>query len=118
MDAHELRARILAAPDLHREMVEVPEWDASLYVRVLTARERDAFESQQLELGKINRGTENIRSRLVVLTAVDESGVRVFGDSDADVLGNKAASVVARLADVAMRINGFTNSDIEELKGN
>jgi hypothetical protein len=116
--AAELRERILAAPDLHRELVEVPEWGVSLYVRVMTARERDAFEAQQLTLAKQDRGTDNIRARLVVLTAVDEQGARVSGDADADALGNKAVSAMDRLANVAMRINRFTASDIEELKGN
>ena len=116
--ATELRDRILAAPDLHRELVEVPEWNVSVYVRVMTARERDAFESQQLALGKQDRSTDNIRARLVVLTTVDETGARVFGDADADALGNKAVSALDRLASVAMRINRFTNNDLEELKGN
>jgi len=93
--AAELRERILAAPDLHRELVEVPEWGVSLYVRVMTARERDAFEAQQLTLARQDRGTDNIRARLVVLTAVDEQGARVFGDADADALDALCRLVLA-----------------------
>lgn len=116
--AAELRDKILAASDLHKEEVHVPEWDATIFVRVMTARERDSFEAEQLALSKKDRGTDNIRARLVVLTAVDASGARIFGASDADALGNKAVNAMDRLANVAMRINRFTASDIEELKGN
>lgn len=119
MDAAALRTRVLQVEDLPREAVHVPEWDATIYVRTLTARERDAFESQQLQLSERKRDTnDNIRARLVVLASVDEQGVRVFADADADALGNKASAALDRLATVALRLNRISNSDIEELKGN
>jgi len=118
MNATELRDRVLQAPDLHREPVVVPEWDTTLYVRCLTARERDAFEAQQIALGAKDRTNENIRARLVVLACVDENGTRVFGDADADALGNKASSALDRLATVALRMNRISQADIEELQGN
>lgn len=116
-DVHALREKILAAEDLRREAVFVPEWQETLYVRVLTARERDAFETQQLELAADDRTNENIRARLVVLTCVNAEGVRLFGDKDADALGNKASAALERLAKVALRINRVTEADIRELEG-
>lgn len=116
--AANLRDRILGASDLGREAVHVPEWDVTLWVRCMTARERDAFEAQQLALGRANRENENIRARLVVLTVVDETGNRVFSDADADALGNKAVAPMERLASVALRLNRISAEDIEELKGN
>lgn len=118
MNAAELRERVLQAQDLRREAVLVPEWDTTLYVRCLTARERDAFEAQQLALAEKARTNDNIRARLVVLACVDESGARIFADADADALGNKASAALDRLAAVALRLNRITQADIEELKGN
>ncbi len=46
----DLRNRILAADDLPKREVRVPEWDVEgeepvvLYVRSMTVRERDAWE--------------------------------------------------------------------------
>lgn len=119
MDAASLRTQVLGIEDLRREPVVVPEWDnTTIYVRSLTARERDAFEAQQLALAEKHRTNENIRARLVVLACVDENGTRVFADSDADALGNKASSALDRLASVALRLNRISSADIEELKGN
>ena len=118
MNAAELRERVLRAEDLRREAVVVPEWDTTLYVRCLTARERDSFEAQQLALAEKDRTSDNIRARLVVLACVDEGGTRVFADGDADALGNKASAALDRLASVALRLNRITQTDIEELKGN
>ena len=42
------REAILAAEDLPRELVEVPEWGGAVYVRALTGAERDQFEASKI----------------------------------------------------------------------
>ena len=73
------------------------------------------FESSVIQGNKQNM--KNLRSRLVVLCAVDESGKRIFNDSDADALGKKSAAAVDRLFTAASKHNGFSSKDIEELEG-
>ncbi len=112
---------IFATDDLPRERVEVPEWpDVELYVRTMTALERDKFEAEQIS----TRGDEpvvnlkNLRARLCVVTVVDADGVRVFADDAAEALGEKSSRAVDRLFSVAQRLNGLGPDDVEDLVKN
>jgi len=113
------RDQILSADDLKRETVAVPEWGGDVLIRTMTGTERDAFEASLQgggKSGKIN--TANIRARLVSLTAVDEAGGRLFADSDMATLGGKSAAALDRCSAVAMRLNGMSAKDVEELGKN
>lgn len=113
------KSDILTSADLAREAVNVPEWGGTVYVRVLTAKERDAWE---LTFTPTVKGApvvlENVRARLVVLTAVDAEGRRLFEDGDVEALGGKNAAAVDRLFVVAQRLNGLTVTEIEDTAKN
>nr|NDG08537.1 hypothetical protein [Oxalobacteraceae bacterium] len=70
---------ILAADDLPRETVIIPEWGGEVLVRTMSGTDRDAFEASLLE--KDGR-MENVRARLVALTLCDSQGDRLFDDSE------------------------------------
>jgi hypothetical protein len=111
------KEQILAADDLSREAIDVPEWGGVVYVRVLTGAERDRFESDTVGSGKkVNMA--NIRARLAVLCLVDGDGIRLFDDGDVIALGKKSASALSRVFNTAMRLNGMSQSDVEELAKN
>jgi hypothetical protein len=113
------RASILAVQDLPRELVEVPEWGGAVYVRAMTALERDAFEASFVK-GQGKRAQVsllNVRAKLVVRTIVDEQGNRIFEDGDAEALGAKSASAVNRAFEAAARLSGITEQDEADLMG-
>ncbi len=114
------RDAILQAQDLPRELVEVPPWGGSVYVRALTGAERDAFETSIVEQrGKSTKmNLKNIRAKLVALTVVDEEGNRIFSDSDASALGKKSAAALDKVFEVAQRLSGLRPEDVEELSKN
>ena len=109
---------ILAIDDLPREMVEV--WGHRVWVRCMTAAERDDFEANFLATRgkdtKLNR--ENLRAQLVVRTAVDEDGNRIFTDEDVEAVGKKSAAGIDKIFAVASRLSGFSKEDVEELAKN
>jgi hypothetical protein len=115
-----LREAILNHDDLPRELVAVPEWGVSVYVRTLSGTERDAFEEGSLvKRGKSKEvSLRNIRARLVALAVVDADGKRIFADSDVAALGAKSGKAIDRLFDVASRLSGISESDVDELAGN
>lgn len=116
-----LRDQILAISDLPTEEVIVPQWGGmKVWVRGLTAYERDAFEADNITGRGKNRDVNlrGIRARLVALCAVDENGERIFSNDDVEALGGKSSAAVGRLFDVASRLNGISESDVEELAGN
>lgn len=114
---------ILGASDLAPEPVDVPEWNGTVLVRGMTGAERDKFESSLMNdnMRGVNKekGLANYRARLAAATLVDSDGKRLFR-SDAEVkrLGEKNAQALTRIAEVASRLSGLSDSDIEELTGN
>lgn len=118
--AYLTRDAILQADDLLVEDVEVPEWGGVVRVRGLTGAERDAFESEIVELrGKKARlNTQNFRAKLAARSVVDEDGQRLFSDHDAQLLGQKSAAALQRVFEVAQRLSGLSETDVEELIGN
>lgn len=114
------RDAILGVADLKTDHVEVPEWGGVVLVRGLTGAERDQFEADSL-VGRGKRrevNLRNFRARLVARTVVDEQGNRLFTDADVEALARKSASAIARVYDVAARLSGLTDEDVDELVGN
>lgn len=113
------REQILQADGHRRECVPVPEWGGDVYVRTMTGRERDRWESDALPEerdGKPN--LDNIRARLLVLTLCDETGKRLFAAEDAAALGEQPADVLDRLYDAARKLNRLTTDSEKELEKN
>lgn len=114
--------------DIIVEEVTVPEWKdkagnpRKLYVRSLTGEERDYFEEQSLVRKGKSRETslKNMRARLVVLAVCygPDNHEPIFVQADVQWLTKKNGKALDRLFDVAARLSGITDKDIEELKGN
>jgi hypothetical protein len=118
--AYLTRDVILQADDLLVEDVEVPEWGGVVRVRGLTGAERDDFEASVVEQrGKKTRlNMQNFRAKLVVRVAINGDGQRLFSDKDASRLGQKSAAALQRVFEVAQRLSGLSDQDVEELVGN
>lgn len=114
------RDAILAVDDVQFEDVEVPEWGGKVRVKSLTGRERDALEASMIQgKGKnANVNLNNLRAKLVARSIVDEGGKRVFSDDDIAALGAKSAAALTRVYEVAQRLSGITQEDVDELTKN
>lgn len=114
------KAEILAQNDLKTEDVFVPEWDAWVKVRTLNASERDWFESSTVQRNgkKVTTNLQNIRARLCLLCLVGEDGQRLFEQEDEFPLGGKSAAALDRIFQVAQRLNGLRDEDVDELVKN
>lgn len=111
------------------EAVDLTDLDPALgvvHVRGLTARDRDAWETEQFQLQKVPgkagltdvaRALVNLRARLVARTACNPDGSRLFTDAQAAQLGDVRADVLDRLYAVAQRLSGFSKRDEAELLG-
>lgn len=113
------RAEILALSELQREDVPVPEWRTSVIVRELTGSERDEYETWMLKARGADGGfPPNVRARLVVMTAIDESGQPLFADADVAALGAKSGRALDRLWNAARRLSGMGGEAEAEAVGN
>lgn len=119
-----LKDQILQSDDLPREKVYVPEWNLDVWIRCLTAAERDDYELSMLEpVGqgrdrRLNPNLANAKAKLVARALIDESGQRIFTDAGALELGGKSASAINRLYDIARRLSGISEADEAEILKN
>ena len=117
------RDAILAARDIETEEVAVPQWGGTVMVRGMTGTERDAFEAGLIveTKGRRKRGGDpevnlkNARAKLCVCCIVDENGSRVFRMEDAKALGQKSGAAIDLIYDVAMRLSGISEDDVQDL---
>src|SRR5690625_2150066 len=108
------RDAILAADDLEKELVPVPEWGGAIYVRGMSGTERDAFESSLVQERTIRKGRRqettretdlrNFRAKLCARTICDAEGKLLFNEADINALGNKSAAALTRVVEVARRL--------------
>lgn len=111
------KAEILAANDLPREVVPVPEWGGDVIVSTMTGASRDAWEAGMA--GKEGADLlKDMRARLAVACMVDEAGARLFTDADVPALSAKSAAALERVTKVAQRLNRLGAKELEDLTGN
>jgi len=105
-------------PVLPWEQVHVPEWGGTVIVQGLTGTARDAFEgSLVIQRGrKLETNVTNFRAKLVAQSLVDKPGGKLlFTEKDVPALGQKSATALERVYDVAQRLSRLTPQDVEEL---
>lgn len=108
------RDEILAAEDRQVEEVSAPEWGGIVRVQAISAMDRDRYE--QRVSGMKDWG--GIRATLCVQCIVDDEGNRIFTDDDIEALSQKSGAVIDRVFEVARRLNGMTDEDIQEMEKN
>jgi hypothetical protein len=114
---------ILNADDLQREDVSVPEWGGVVLVQGMTGTDRDRFEAQMMNESMSgvakDKALDQYRARLAAFCLVTPDGKRMYR-SDAEIkrLGGKNAQALTRVVEVASRLSGLTDGDVEELTGN
>jgi hypothetical protein len=126
MKAAEIRAKIQRVRDIKQESVPTPEWAdegiESVNVRGLSGYQRDEFEDSCLKRGKAGQAAEfnanNLRAKMVIRCVVDDDGDLVFHEDDLIWLGNKSASALSRIYDVAARLSRIGAEDLDELLKN
>jgi hypothetical protein len=109
------RDAILAAPDLPREEVEVPEWGGTVLVSAMSGLTRDAFEAVLLSTPTPDR---NARATFAAFCIVDDEGERVFDPADIAALGQKSSRALDRVVAVAQRLSRFGDKELEAALGN
>ena len=109
------KEQILQAQDIKKEKVEVPEWGGAVYVKTMTAAEKDKFEKSVMGKPGSEPDIEGVRAKMLAQTIVDEQGKLLFTLEEVDLLSAKAARACDRIFAVAQRLSGFTAEDVEDL---
>lgn len=110
------KEQILAANDMGLLEINVPEWGGSVFVRVMSVGERDAYENEWMT--NKSTGVSNFRSKFLQRVLCNEKGDLLFTKDEVDALAKKSARVVGSLWEAAMKHNKLTDEDVEELAKN
>lgn len=111
------RQEILDKDDLLEDDVQVPEWGGVVRVRGLSGRQRDKYEASLLD-SKNRVKVLDARAKLAQLSIIDrKTGQLLFGEDDIKALSLKSARALARVVDMAQKLAGLTDEDLEELEG-
>ena len=111
------RDQILAIDDLPIEQVKIPEWKGSVYMRTLTGKQRDEFEQTAIQR-KTKKGIDirGLKVKLVAMCLCNKDGKLLFaGRDDEAKLIEKSGSALERLSEVAQRLSGLDEKQIEEI---
>jgi hypothetical protein len=104
-------ADIFAATDRKTVAIEVQEWGGTVYVQTMTADEASGLSDK-------NAPNKEGVARVVVLTAVDENGNRLFSFDDIPKLQQKSFRALLRVQEIALELNGLTaETQVEAKKG-
>jgi len=112
---------LLKGDDLKKEKVELE--DGFVYVREMTAHEKNVWEHSLYKMTKDNKGRQNVEmnmddynSKLAVCTICDENGELIFNFNDYKTLRQKMSGArMDKIVEVAQRINGITDEEKENL---
>lgn len=106
------KSEILECKDIESEVVPVPEWGGDVTVKGLSLAEKDEWTDSILVDGKASM--VGATARLCALCITDEDGGRMFSSNDIVALGAKSASALDRIFQVAQRLSGIGQEEIEE----
>ena len=98
------REAVLAAQDVQREYVDVPEWNGGVYVQTISARAGLEMVSRRSEADEKNQAVVGIEL-ILAQTVVDEAGNLLFNAEDLPALMDKSRTAIDRIVAAAMRLN-------------
>lgn len=90
--------------------MDIPEWKGRVWVRTMTARERDQLDAWAVAAQMA--GEPNQRAQVAVICCCDEAGKRLFTEADIPDLAKKAAKPMERISEAAAKLNyiGFKSA--------
>lgn len=113
----------MAAKDLPRETVKVPEWDGEVIVRGMSSAERDSYMDAHVKISGMAGQQPKVtiassEALLVAKCLVKEDGTRLFTDAEACVLAKKSGAVMHRLSAIVERLSGLGEEDLKAMEKN
>lgn len=116
------RDDILGVDDLQRVEVEVPEWGGTVFVRELSALERDTFGADYAGAGDgagVNpEKLKDFRAKIAAMCIVEETGDQLFSEKDIVGLGKKSSTAMDRVVNKVLEISGMNVTAVDDAKKN
>jgi len=110
-----IKDKIRSSADMARESITVDEWDVTLEVRSMSARQRARFASS-FDQGETTDRIETLwRSVLTSCCFDPETGELLFDDSDMEwLLNEKSGVVVDRIVNACLEVSGLKEKSVDD----
>lgn len=110
------RDAILALQDLGTDEVFVEPWGTYVRVKSMSAGQRNKLATLMLTSSGRDFDVDlsqlpGVMANVVAWCVVDETGKRLFADSDVDSLNEKHGDALQTIFEAAMRVSGLGDTD-------
>jgi hypothetical protein len=110
-----IKDKIRSSADMARESITVDEWDVTLEVRSMSARQRAKFASSFDQGATTDRIETLWRSVLTSCCFDPETNELLFDDSDMEwLLNEKSGVVVDRIVNACLEVSGLKEKSVDE----
>lgn len=107
------KAALLAAANQTKlEPLELPELGGTVYVKAMTAGEREQFEQDMTSNDLVK--SKKVRATVFANSVTDENGNRLFTPDDIDSINSLPASIVSKVFDKSNELNGINTQQVIE----
>jgi hypothetical protein len=111
--AADIRAAAQKAKPKQRGVVLIPEWGGSIYIETMTGDQRAAFDRETARRKRKDPDRIRPRERLIIATATDQAGAKIFTAADEEMLATMEVGPVDRAFKLSARLNGFIDDEDE-----
>lgn len=114
-----LAEKIFAVDDIQKKRIKVHEWgDVEIEVRSMSGAARSAIQDYLAKSGKVDDMTELYISMIIESVYDPESGEKVFKEVHRDLLRQRNAGTLERIAKEILMVSGFDDEAQEEAEKN
>lgn len=114
--------QILAVDDVRVDAVKVPEWGGAgvVHVRTLSCADRAELDGwvAKKQKGTGDEAPSGFAFRLAAIAMCDAVGNRLFSGDTVDIVQERNATVMTRVANAALDINAFGEAAEKRAEGN
>lgn len=113
-----LRDKIKNTNDINSKIIEMSEWDCSIEIRTMTAKQRANILREVTDKdGKLDQ--TKLGPFMIIESCFDtETGEMIFEKEDAEWIMDKASGPVEKLMAEVMNISGFGRDAVEDAEKN
>ena len=107
--------QILEIDDQNFKKVSVQKWGGHVYIKVMSAADRDEFE-QKIIKAQGDGFLKHLRATFLQMCLCNKNGKLLFTKDQIEQLSQKSSEVIDKLWVIARAHNAVSDDDINELK--
>ena len=89
-----------------------------VYVRTITAGERDRYDLMVIRAKTENVAQVSIRASVIIMSTCDKTGKRIFEAGDVDRINGMSTAFTEPIFDAALTVSSLREEDQKALAGN